>query len=236
MKNQHVFLILFICFFSLGNISSVSAQEIAKFEKALQNIDSDLQSKQLEYSWLLMESYLTHCTQFNKMINMTKENYLKVLTYEKKPKELQLEEEAYQDAKEKLEKYMRKYDDYVRAENLRKEATTEVARKDASAAISTVYTRLWNEDKKYQEMRNKEQALLKTYRISTVRYMLNEYKSKNLIMPSNIIDYQDRETLLDNNPLLRRLSQEINQLKLLQSQTLRKYQRIKYDLDDSKEL
>lgn len=53
---------------------------------------------------------------------------------------------------------------------------------------------------------------------------------------NNIIGYNAKNSLLDNAPNLRLLSEEINQLESLQKETLKKYQRMKYNLpEDTKQ-
>lgn len=234
MKNTKTFLTVVCCLFGLLSTSRTSAQNIDQLEKSIQSIEVDLQQKTLELSWKVTEEYLTFCNTFNKMINITSDDYLRVLTYEKKPKEIAPEEKSYKKAKATLEAHMKTYKEYASLDSLRKSATSEASRKDAGAAMSTFYTRLWNEDEKYQELRNNEQIALKQYRIAAVRYMLNEYKAMKRVMPTKFIDYAERENILANNPDLRRLSQEVRQLEEMQRQTIRDYQKLKYNIDTDK--
>lgn len=230
MKTSRLFFLLSIFLVSLGSAFNASAQTLEELDNAIQEINKDLHQKQLFYSWKLMEDYLDFCEHSGKKINIKDENYLNVLTYEKKPKELRAEEYASTKAKENLEKHMKQYPYYMRAKAQRESASSEAERKDASAAMSAAYSRLWNEDKKYQKLRNDEQIALRAYRIATVRYMLKEYEKAQRIMPSGIISYADRTTLQNNNQELRNLSLEIRLLEQLQNETVRKYQRLKYNL------
>lgn len=230
MKTTKLFFLLSICFLSSSTVFKASAQTLEQLDNSLQEINKDLQQKQLSHSWLLMEDYLDFCERSGKTISIKSEDYLKVLTYERKPKELKPQENAYLKAKEILEKHMRQYPDYAKADEQRRIARSEIERKDASAALSTVYSRLWNDDKKYQKLRNNEQIALRAYRIATVRYMLKEHEEAQRVMPSGIIGYADKKTLQENNVELRKLSLEISLLQQLQNETLRKYQRIKYQL------
>ncbi|MFV0588932.1 DUF5039 family protein [Bacteroides reticulotermitis] len=230
MKTTKLFFLLSICFLSSSTVFKASAQTLEQLDNSLQEINKDLQQKQLSHSWLLMEDYLDFCERSGKTISIKSEDYLKVLTYERKPKELKPQENAYLKAKEILEKHMRQYPDYAKADEQRRIARSEIERKNASAALSAVYSRLWNDDKKYQKLRNNEQIALRAYRIATVRYMLKEHEEAQRVMPSGIIGYADKKTLQENNVELRKLSLEISLLQQLQNETLRKYQRIKYQL------
>lgn len=234
MKSTKTLLTVPFFLFGLFFVPTASAQDIDQLDKSIQSINVDLQQKSLELSWKITEDFLTYCSTFNKMINITSDDYLKVLTYEKKPKETAQEEDIYKKAKAALETHMKGYKEYALLDSMRKTANSEASRKDAGAAMSTFYTRLWNEDEKYQELRNKEQITLKQYRIATVRYMLNEYKTMKRVMPTKFIDYTERENILNNNLELRRLSQEIRQLEELQRQTIQNYQKLKYNINTKK--
>lgn len=230
MKTSKLFFLLSLFLASCGTVFNASAQTLEELDNAIQEINKDLHQKQLSYSWKLMEDYLDFCEHSGKTIKIKDESYLNVLTYEKKPKELRAEEYAFTKAKENLEKHLRQYPYYMRAKAQRERARSEAERKDASAAMTAVYSRLWNEDKKFQKLRNNEQIALRAYRIATVRYMLKEYENDQRIIPFGIISYSDKKTLQENNLELRNLSLEIRLLEQLQNETVRKYQKLKYKL------
>lgn len=233
MKITQTLFILLGCLLGSLNIVPAHAQSIEQLEKSLHAIETDLQQKSLEYSWRLTDDYLEFCNTFDKLISISSDDYLKVLSYEKKPKEIAPQEQAYEKAKNELEKYLGTYDEYKKIESMGKEVMSEEGRKDLSAAKNNFYNLLWKDDEKYRELRNKDQAELKKYRMAIVRYMLNEYKAKKMVMPTSFINYKDKDNLLSNNTNLKRLSLEIRQLEDLQRQIIRQIQKKKYNIEDT---
>ena len=83
-------------------------------------------------------------------------------------------------------------------------------------------------------MRDKEQKALRSYYIAAARYMLEESKNKQEVVPNGIIDYKERENILNSNAALNQLSVEIRLLENLQREVLQEYQKLKYHITPSK--
>ena len=243
MKNSTIILLFTACI-GCSELFPLSAQETKKgtipakcitsekqmqqLEESLNNISADLQKKELEFSWLLTERYLNYCDKTNKHINITKDDYLKILTFERKPEDLKVLEDTYENAKKELQELLNSDKEYTRLYTSLKESVNEEARKQASAALSNYYSRRWSDNETYKNLRNKEQKTLRQYRIETVRYALNECKAQQQVMSTRFIDYGDRDNILSSDSALRQLSVEIRLLKDLQQETIRKYQQLKY--------
>lgn len=210
-----------------------SEMQMQQLEKSLNNISTDLQKKELEFSWTLTEKYLNYCDKTNRYINITKDDYLKILFFERKPKELKLLEDTYENVKKELQELLNSDKEYTKLYTSLKESSNEEARKQASAALSNYYSRRWSDNETYKNLRDKEQKALRQYRIETVRYALNECKAQQQIMSTRFIDYSDRENILSSDSALRQLSVEIRLLKDLQQETIRKYQQLKYKVNIS---
>ena len=64
--------------------------------------------------------------------------------------------------------------------------------------------------------------------------MLEESKNKQEVVPNGIIDYKERENILNSNAALNQLSVEIRLLENLQREVLQDYQKLKYHITPSK--
>ncbi|MCD8184256.1 MAG: DUF5039 family protein [Bacteroides sp.] len=179
-----------------------------------------------------MDKYLDFCEKNNRIISINKEPRLSQLAFVTKPKEIEPQREAFEKAKDEVQKLLRAYPEYVSLDSLYKTTADEATRKSIGAARNYFYTRLSEENKDYRPLRDKEQKVLKEHYIAAVRYMLNECKSKQELMPTNIIDYGVQRMILDSNPKLNQLSIEVSILENLQRETIRKYQRLKYNLNN----
>ena len=208
--------------------SKLANREMKKLHYSLQIINRDLSQKKMEYSWKMTENYLNYCIMYHKLISTSNENYLKVLAYEEKPKELEREAADYKEAKEKVEKKLKKYKEYRELLIRRSEARGESEQKDINGDFKNFHTRIWNADESYQTLRNQEAKALRMYRIATVRYMLNECKQIKQVMPTHFIEYSDRRNLEKSDPLLNILLQEVSLLKSLQKHRLQEYYALKY--------
>ena len=129
MKNSTIILLFTACI-GCSELFPLSAQETKKgtipakcitsekqmqqLEESLNNISADLQKKELEFSWLLTERYLNYCDKTNKHINITKDDYLKILTFERKPEDLKVLEDTYENAKKELQELLNSDKEYTR--------------------------------------------------------------------------------------------------------------------------
>lgn len=225
----HLFTLCF-CILCCGNTLNVSAQSSEALSKAYQEMSSSLEHMKLRHNHLLMTEFINYCSAFDKLIDITKDEYLKTIVYETKPKELSPKEEAYQNAKDKLSKYLKSFNEYKEAEKARQEARTEVQKKAADAALSIVYNRLWNENKHVKELRSEELAALKAYRLAALIYMFDKFQKIQRMAPINIIDYQTKNYLIESNAELRNLTLEIKTMEALQKEVFDKQLRSFYQI------
>lgn len=207
---------------------------IASLEKSINDIRVDLQEKKLQCNYTLVEKYLDFCEKNNRTISISKEPMLTQLAFVTKPKEIEPQRETYEKTKDELQKMLKSYPEYVLLDSMYKRATDENIRKNINLARSNFYTKLADENKEYRPLRDKEQLALRQHYIAAVRYLLNDCKNRREVMPTNIIDYSLRKTILDSDPELNQLYIEVGLLENLQREQLRKYQRIKYNVEDDK--
>lgn len=233
MKTIKLLFVLCFCILCCGNISRVSAQQPKALANAYNDISNHLHRNKVSYNHQLMRAYIHYCTAFDKLIDITKDENLKTIIYETKPEELKDQEEAYQSAKDKLTKYLKSFKEYAEVEKAQKEAQTEVQKKAANAAVSIVYNRLWNEDKKLKKLRSQELAALKAYRLAALNYIFKKFTDADQIMPTYIIDYQTKRYLDESNPDLHNKSLEITAMEALQKEIFRKHLRTNYNIPDT---
>lgn len=228
MKKIGSILLLLLC-----NILWLHAQEdkLSQIEKSLENIRTDLQQKKLQYSWSLMSEYLDYCSTTHKLLSPKNEPKLSYIVYELKPAALNAPKEAYETARDELKKMMSQYPEYVELDSLYQRTSDKDKRKEISTAMSNFYRRLADENKDYRPMRDKEQRALRNYHIAAARYMLEESKKNQEVVPSSFITYAERNNILSSNADLNQLSVEIRLLEDLQKEALQEYQRLKYQID-----
>jgi hypothetical protein len=231
MKKISSLLLLLLC-----NIVCLQAQEnrIVELEKSLEIIRTDLQQKKLLLNWTLMEKYLDACEASNKLINIRNEPKLTYIIFELKPQELAASKETYETAKDELKKILNTYPEYAQLDSAYRNTAKEEIRKEINVAMNNFYRRLSDENKDYRPMRNKEQKALRNYYIAAARYMLEESKKKQEVAPNGIINYKEREEILNSNAGLNQLSVEIRLLENLQKEALQEYQKLKYHITPSK--
>ncbi|WP_294612174.1 DUF5039 family protein [uncultured Bacteroides sp.] len=231
MRKINTLLLLLLC-----NIVCLQAQEnrIVELEKSLEIMRTDLQQKKLLFSWTLMEKYLDACSASNKLVNIKNEPKLTYIIFELKPQELAASKEAYETAKDELKKMLNTYSEYTQLDSAYRNTAKEETRKEINVAMNNFYRRLSDENKDYRPMRDKEQKALRSYYIAAARYMLEESKNKQEVVPNGIIDYKERENILNSNAALNQLSVEIRLLENLQREVLQEYQKLKYHITPSK--
>lgn len=78
--------------------------------------------------------------------------------------------------------------------------------------MNNFYRRLADENENYRPMRDKEQRALRNYYIAAARYMLEECKKNHEVVPDNLMNYNDRNMILNSNTDLNQLSVEIKLL------------------------
>ena len=98
-------------------------------------------------------------------------------------------------------------------------------------ALDGFYQRIYNEDKTYRPLLEKKRKALKEHYIACASYLLNECKRNREVVPE-IYDYKTARILKETDPKLRQLSIEISTLESLQRETIRRYQRLKYNLKE----
>ena len=202
--------------------------EIAQLENALANIQTDLQEKTLQYNWEITEKYIEYCKKLYKITNFNRELRLVQLATTIKPEELEPQRLAYEKAKKELEALLTSYPEYITLDSLYKRATNTEQKKDRKVALDGFYQRIYNEDKTYRPLLEKK---LKEHYIACASYLLNECKRNREVVPE-IYDYKTARILKETDPKLRQLSIEISTLESLQRETIRRYQRLKYNLKE----
>lgn len=93
------------------------------------------------------------------------------------------------------------------------------------------YQRIYNEDKAYRPLLEKKRKAFKEHYIACASYLLDECKRNQEVVPE-IYDYKTARILKETDPKLHQLSIEISTLESLQRKTIRKYQRLKYNLKE----
>lgn len=241
MKKNGIILLFLICNTLFAHAQKETAPKaeqreylIEQIDKSIKDIQKDLQEKKLQYNNELVDKYLSLSEKYNQAIGINKEPQLIQIAFVIKPKEIEPQREAYEKAKEELQKLLKSYPEYVYLDSIQQRAINEDARKSISASRNNFFNRLAAENKEYRPLRDKEQKALRLHQIAAARHMLNEYKSKQEVMPTNIIDYNVKRTILDTNPALNQLSIEIALLEDLLREQLRKYQTLKYNVVDDK--
>lgn len=231
MKKTAALLLMLLC-----NLVWLQAQEdrATQLTKSLESIRMDLQQKKLQLSWTLMNEYLDYCSTSNKLISFRDEPKLAYIIFELKPEELKAPKETYETARDELKKMMRNYPEYVQLDSMYRRTANEDTRKEINTAMNNFYRRLSDENKDYRPMRDKEQRALRNYYIAAARYMLEESKRKQEVVPSGFMNYRERDNILNSNANLNQLSVEIRLLESLQRKALEEYQKLKYFIDPSK--
>ena len=189
--------------------------EIAQLENALTSIQTDLQEKTLQYNWEITEKYIEYCKKLYKITNFNREPRLIQLATTIKPEELEPQRLAYEKAKKELEALLTSYPEYI---------TRKVA-------LDGFYQRIYNEDKAYRPLLEKKRKAFKEHYIACASYLLDECKRNQEVVPE-IYDYKTARILKETDPKLHQLSIEISTLESLQRETIRKYQKLKYKLED----
>ena len=69
--------------------------------------------KKLQYNYALMDKYLDFCEKNNRIISINKEPRLSQLAFVTKPKEIEPQREAFEKAKDEVQKLLRAYPEYV---------------------------------------------------------------------------------------------------------------------------
>ena len=205
--------------------------EIAQLENALANIQTDLQEKTLQYNWEITEKYIEYCKKLYKITNFNQEPRLVQLATTIKPEELEPQRLAYEKTKKEVETLLKSYPEYITLDSLYKRATNTEQKKDRKVALDGFYQRIYNEDKAYRPILEKRRKTLKEHYIACASYLLNECKRNGEIVPE-IYDYKTARILKETDPKLHQLSIEISTLESLQRETIRKYQKLKYKLED----
>ena len=233
-----------LLFIVLCNILFVSAQnepseearqkenQIATIQKSINALRNDLQTKQLQYSYAVMEKYIVLCEKGKRIASINKDPQLVQLAFVTKPQEIEPQREAFEKAKKELQELLKAYPEYVSLDSLYKHTTNKNMRESIGVARNNFYSRLAEENKDYRPLRDKEQAALRQHYIAAIRYMLNECKKNREIMPTDIIDYSTERLIQNSNPELNQLSIEVQLLKSLQKELLRKYQELKYNVNE----
>ena len=205
--------------------------EIAQLENALTSIQTDLQEKTLQYNWEITEKYIEYCKKLYKITNFNREPRLIQLATTIKPEELEPQRLAYEKAKKELEALLTSYPEYITLDSLYKRATNTEQKKDRKVALDGFYQRIYNEDKAYRPLLEKKRKAFKEHYIACASYLLDECKRNREVVPE-IYDYKTARILKETDPKLHQLSIEISTLESLQRETIRKYQRLKYNLKE----
>lgn len=179
--------------------------EIAQLENALTSIQTDLQEKTLQYNWEITEKYIEYCKKLYKITNFNREPRLIQLATTIKPEELEPQRLAYEKAKKELEALLTSYPEYITLDSLYKRAINTEQKKDRKA--------------------------FKEHYIACASHLLDECKRNQEVVPE-IYDYKTARILKETDPKLHQLSIEISTLESLQRETIRKYQRLKYNLKE----
>ena len=206
--------------------------EIAQLENALTSIQTDLQEKTLQYNWEITEKYIEYCKKLYKITNFNREPRLIQLATTIKPEELEPQRLAYEKAKKELEALLTSYPEYITLDSLYKRAINTEQKKDRKVALDGFYQRIYNEDKAYRPLLEKKRTAFKEHYIACASYLLDECKRNQEVVPE-IYDYKTARILKETDPKLHQLSIEISTLESLQRETIRKYQRLKYNLKDN---
>ena len=193
--------------------------EIAQLENALTSIQTDLQEKTLQYNWEITEKYIEYCKKLYKLTNFNRE-----------PRLIQ-QRLAYEKAKKELEALLTSYPEYITLDSLYKRAINTEQKKDRKVALDGFYQRIYNEDKAYRPLLEKKRKAFKEHYIACASYLLDECKRNQEVVPE-IYDYKTARILKETDPKLHQLSIEISTLESLQRETIRKYQKLKYKLED----
>ena len=83
-------------------------------------------------------------------------------------------------------------------------------------------------------MRNKSRRHSETTIIAAARYMLEESKKKQEVAPNGIINYKEREEILNSNASLKSIIRRNQTTGKLQKEALQEYQKLKYHITPSK--
>ena len=192
--------------------------EIAQLENAQTSIQTDLQEKTLQYNWEITEKYIEYCKKLYKITNFNREPRLIQLATTIKPEELEPQRLAYEKAKKELEALLTSYPEYITLDSFFR-------------AADGFYQRIYNEDKTYRPLLEKKRKAFKEHYIACASYLLDECKRNREVVPE-IYDYKTARILKETDPKLHQLSIEISTLESLQRETIRKYQRLKYNLKE----
>lgn len=238
MRRSILLLIFTVCC-SLGAISQnlstakddSQKNELTRLENTLANIRTDLQEKTLQYNWKLTEKYIDYCKKLSKITNFNKEPRLVQIATVRKPKELEPLRLAYEKLGEELTQLLKSYPEYVVLDSLYKRAENTEQKKDRKVALDGFYQRIYKEDVAYRSLLEKRRNALKEHYIACASYLLNECKSNREVVPE-LSEYSITRILQESDSELRQLSIEVSTLENLQRETIRKYQRLKYNLSD----
>ena len=198
--------------------------EIAQLENALTSIQTDLQEKTLQYNWEITEKYIEYCKKLYKITNFNREPRLIQLATTIKPEELEPQRLAYEKAKKELEALLTSYPEYITLDSLYKRAINTKQKKDRKVALDGFY-------QAYRPLLEKKRKAFKEHYIACASYLLDECKRNQEVVPE-IYDYKTARILKETDPKLHQLSIEISTLESLQRETIRKYQRLKYNLKE----
>lgn len=126
---------------------------------------------------------------------------------------------------------MTSYPEYITLDSLYKRAINTEQKKDRKVALDGFYQRIYNEDKTYRPLLEKKRKAFKEHYIACASHLLDECKRNQEVVPE-IYDYKTARILKETDPKLHQLSIEISTLESLQRETIRKYQRLKYNLKE----
>lgn len=211
---------------------SQKANQLARLEKSLENINADLQEKKLEYSWKMAEAYMKYCKGLTTIEGTNLEPRLTQLATVLKPQELEPLRQAYEKADKELYARLDTYPEYVLLDSLSKKSLDTETRNNAKMTLKEFYKEIYNEDAQYKELLLKKKSALKEHYIACVAYLLDESRRGNTLMPEKVVPNNVKRELVDADVTLQQLTMEINNLENLQRQTIRKCQQLKYGIKD----
>ena len=118
---------------------------------------------------------------------------------------------------------------YRRARRASQRAYSTEKRDIASRKISAVYSRLSVESPEYVDIRKRSSEALRVQNVAILQYLLADYQSRDLILPTKPIISDDELVEIRNNyPEIRRMQNERNIVNNLLSPQIRKLLTLEY--------
>lgn len=148
-----------------------------------------------------------------------------------KPEELEPQGLTREKTRKEVEALSKSYLKCITLDSLYKRATNTEQKKDHKVALDSFYQHIYNEDKAYRPPLERRRKIPRGHYITRASYLLNECK-KNGGMVSEIYGYKTARTLKEANPEPRQLSIETSTLRSLRRETIHKYQKLEYNLED----